>query len=552
MPLAVTKSLRRLASGPPAAAVLLGLCCWWTAQVGWGQPRPGETDADPIETPTPETQAKIENLIAETLDPEAMMELDPRRSKVIRTRRPVTRYSVTNPEVMEVVQYSPTLFELIGGDSGETSFSLYFGVEGEPSEQILRYLVRVGRDTGVEDRLARDYGRLQVMVNELFPNSRIQLIPVADKLIVRGQTRDSEEAAQILSVIRGETVNQTGALLGPGSAGRAVSQGQAAQPVPGESDVPSSSIISLLDTPGEAQVLLKVRVAELSRSSLRAIGADLEVDTGDFMWTSMLGVAGAFSAVLDTEEVQLALSAVSSNGYSKVLAEPNLVTLSGQSASFIAGGEFAVPTVVGIDGVGAATTSFRGFGTQVTFTPTVIDKDRFRLSVVPSFTTINSDLTVNGIPGLNSRSVTTTVDLREGQWLAIAGLIQDEQTGSKVRVPILGDIPILDTIFSRKNSSRDETELLILVSPELVHPMEPEEVPLVLPGMEVTEPEDWDFFFMGYYEGRPSRDHRSTYWPIYRNRIREAQRRALKQAKQYARYQNSEAHYVRGPHGFSE
>jgi pilus assembly protein CpaC len=187
----------------------------------------------------------------------------------------------------------------------------------------------------------------------------------------------------------------------------------------------------------------------------------------------------------------------------------------------------------------------------VRFIPTIIDKDRIRLNVTPSFSTINQDIQVDGIPGLNSRAVSTTVDLREGQWLAIAGLLQDQQSGSKVRVPLIGDIPILDAVFSRKSSKREETELVILVSPELVHPLEAEEVPLILPGMEVTEPDDWGFFLYGYYEGVPSCHHRSTVSPI-ECRMKKPSDGAVYEAKSCVGYQDSEQYYLYGAHGFSQ
>ncbi len=505
----------------------------------------GEVEAtdDPLGPPSPETLEKVDNVIAEVLEAEISMDLDPRRSKLIRTRVPISRFSVTNPQIVEIVQFSPQEFELIGGETGETTLTLWYG-----QNQALRYLITVGRDLQEEERVEVEYGILQRKINELFPNSMVQLIPIADKLIVRGQARDSEEATQILSVITGQAVDQTGRQLGPGSF---VNLGTAATPSPSATDLPASNVISLLDVPGEQQVMLKVRIAELSRSALREMGADFEVFANDFTFTSALGVAGAFNAVLDTEDVRLAFQALSGNSYSKILAEPNLVTLNGQPASFIAGGEFAVPTVVGVEGVAAASTGFRGFGTQLTFTPYIIDKDRIRMTVSPSFSQINDDNTVQGIPGLNSRAVVTTVDLREGQWLAIAGLLEDTQSGSKVRVPFAGDIPILDAVFSQKQVSRGETELVILVSPELIHPMDADEVPLMLPGMEVTEPGDWAFFAGGYYEGCPDCDHRSTIWPIQRQRITEAQFRALRDAKSRGGFRRSEHRYVYGPHGFS-
>jgi pilus assembly protein CpaC len=270
---------------------------------------------------------------------------------------------------------------------------------------------------------------------------------------------------------------------------------------------------------------------------------------GDFTFATNFGLNGAVSAVLDTHDLKITMEALSTNGYSKILAEPNLVTLSGFPAYFLVGGQFAVPTTVGVEGVGAITTNFKAFGTQLSFTPTVLDKDRIRLQVLPSFSTTDRSNTVSGVPGLQTRAVETTVDLREGQWLAIAGLIQDQQEGSKIRVPGVGDIPYLDTLFGRRHVKRDETELLVLVSPELVHPLEAEESPLILPGMEVTEPSDWAFYVAGDYEGRPNRDFRSTVAPVSQ---RPAAAGARWEAKRQPGYQACENRYVQGPHGFSQ
>ena len=128
--------------------------------------------------------------------------------------------------------------------------------------------------------------------------------------------------------------------------------------------------------------------------------------------------------------------------------------------------------------------------------------------------------------------------------MAIAGLIQDQQSGSKARVPGLGDIPLIDAIFSRKTIKREESELIILVSPELVHPLEAEEVPLILPGMEVTEPGDLQFFLYGNYEGDPNCQHRST---VYNTQFRSSLT-----AKHRAKYQESRAYYMSGNSGFSQ
>jgi pilus assembly protein CpaC len=408
--------------------------------------------------------------------------------------------------------------------------------------------VKVTYDQGVDDRRRLEYAELQNMINEMFPNSAIQLIPVADKLIVRGQARDSQEATHIMSVLRGQGGVAGWGGGGWGGLGGGLNQGGVATVHPGTTPLPGSGLISLLDIPGEQQVMLKVRVAELTRTALRQMASNFSVIKPNFSLATFLGATGNISGVFDGSDVNLFLTALNSNSYSKILAEPNLTTLSGQSASFIAGGQFAVPTAVGIGGVQAATTFFQGFGTQLIFTPSVIDKDRIRLSVAPTVSSLNQSNSVNGIPGLNTRSTFTTVEMREGQWLAIAGLIQDAQNGSSARLPIIGEIPVLNLFFANRSIKREETELIILVGPELIHPMEAEQVPLLLPGMEVTEPGNLNFYLMGSIEGDPNCNHRSTVWP----QQQKARWQARQAAKRQARYQQCEEYYVSGPHGFSE
>lgn len=525
-----------------------------------------------------EGRSRERALIADIRETELTLDVEPKTSKVIRTRRPVARISITHPEMLMVTQFSPTELELIGLAPGETSLTFWFSpTDGQGDAEMLRYLVRVGFNEGEEEELRIQYRALERKINELFPNSLVRLIPIGDKLVVRGQARDSREAGEILQLIGGENgdwawggwnngrtiaggagrwggsgygygYGSGGAGWGGRGWGYGVGPGWRANGGRNDGWGAGINVVNMLDVPGEKQVLLKVRIAEISRTALREIGTSLNLNFGDFSMTTNLGVDGAIKAVLSTEELKMTLDALSSNGYSKVLAEPNLVTLSGHPAYFIAGGEFAVPTTVGVEGVAAVTTTFRGFGTQVRFTPVVLDKDRVRLEVAPSFSSLDAENTVEGIPGLTTRAVTTTVDLREGQWLAIAGLIQDQQEGTKVRVPFLGDIPVIDFLFSKRHGKRDETELLVLVSPELVHPLEPEEAPLILPGMEVTEPTDCAFFFRGDYEGRSRCEHRSTVWPVIQ---REGSDAARQDARQMPGYQRSADRYVQGPHGFT-
>lgn len=517
-----------------------------TGQVAADLPSPAELRA--LEHPAMAIREKEASLIDQVLEPELIFRVDPNQSKVVRTRLPISRVAITDPSVVEVNEFSPTEIEVIGVKAGETTMTIWFAEPGG-QQTILRYLVRVAANEAEQYRAEAEFGKLQSRLNEMFPYSQVQLIPIADKLIVRGQARDSKEAAEILAIVGGQSVDQTGRI------GNFVNIGNVAQ-LPGADDLRTQSVINMLHVPGEQQVMLKVRIAEISRSAAREMGLDFSIIEDNLLISNFIGGAGNISAILDGGDVNLFLRAFASNGYGKVLAEPTLVTLSGQPATFIAGGEFAVPTVVGVDGVGAASTTFRGFGTQLTFVPTVVDKDKIRLQVAPSFSTLNQDIAVNGIPGLNSRAVTTTVDLREGQWLAVAGLIQDEQRGSRGRVPYIGDIPIIGAAFGSQSVQRDETELVVLVSPVLVHPMEPEQVPPLLPGMTVTEPTDNAFYLWQMIEGHPDVHHRSTVWPQYRMETLRQNSQVLKaryqQAKGRAVHCESQQFYMSGPQGFSE
>ena len=531
-----------------------------------------------LESPTAIVKAKEAELINEVLEPELIFPIDLSQSKVVRTRVPIERIAVTDPSIVELTEFNETEFELLGLKAGETTLTIWFtptteevpapqvargkgeriarNVNAErreptapPAQRTLRYLVKVERDQDLQRRAADDIARLERQINELFPNSQVQLFVVADKLLVRGQARDAKEATDILAMLGG----QGGRTGGAGQSAVAVGQAAVAVNQAGRSpsnDLQRFSLVNLLYVPGEQQVVLKVRIAELTRSAARSLSMDLRL--GDAF--NFASGGGNVTAILNGGDVELFLRAFSTNGYGKLLAEPTLVTLSGQTATFLAGGEFAVPTTVGVSGVGAVSTTFRGFGAQLSFTPTVIDKDRIRLQVAPTFSTL-SGASVSGIPSLNTRSVNTTVDLREGQWLAIAGLIQDEQSGSRKRFPFLGDVPVVGAIFgTTMTKSRGETELVVLVSPELIHPLEAEEVPPLLPGMSVTEPTDEAFYFLQHIEGHPSIHHRSTVWPQYKQQV-QADKWVQKhlQQKTSAGYSEPQPqYYFSGPHGLSQ
>lgn len=309
-----------------------------------------------------------------------------------------------------------------------------------------------------------------------------------------------------------------------------------------EATVTEPQVINLIRVPGSQQVLLKVRVAELNRTALRQIGADfLGVDpaTGAILGTQIGGASVAATGIVTGKGVtglasgsstssttvfgifqgghfEFFLNALRSNSVLKILAEPNLVTMSGHPASFLAGGEFPVPVPqAGGLGTTVVTVAFREFGVRLGFVPYILDGDMIRLSVDPEVSnidfTIGTVLVAGGtpVPGLNTRKSHTTVELRQGQTLAIAGLLQLSLDGTHNRIPFLGDLPVIGPLFSNTSSRREEKELVVLVTPYLVEPLNACQVGPT-PGEEVKEPTDCEVFFLNRIEGKKPGDYRST------------------------------------------
>lgn len=450
--------------------------------------------------------------IAKMPDIQEDLEVIEHRSQLVVARANLTRTAIADPSIIEVVQYSPNEIAIIGLERGSTTLTLWF----ENSPEPLIYLVNTIRDPSLDDQRRIDYGKLERKLAVLFPNSKVFLIPLSGKIVVKGQARDAEEAAQILQIVRGEVINQEGGLIGPfGNVGRGGNGGGSpgVDSVVGNfgngfnaADVASSFIVNMLEVPGEYQVMLRVTIAELNRSMLRRMGVNF-----DYLFNGQRHAVAAFTGglpanltgIFENGEISVLVNWLASNGTAKILSEPVLTVISGHPASFLAGGEFAVPTIVGIDGAQGQTTTFRGFGTSLVVTPTVIDHDLVRMQIAPEFSQINSGNSVNGIPGVDARRVQTTVELREGQTIALAGLFSHRTNTEVTRIPFLGEIPYFGPrLFNAKEATQDESELLILVTPELVRPMDADEVPPV-PGFYVTQPNDYELYHYGMTEGAP-------------------------------------------------
>ena len=288
-----------------------------------------------------------------------------------------------------------------------------------------------------------------------------------------------------------------------------------------------AQIINLIRVPGIQQVMLQVRVAELNRTALREIGADMlySSDSGntvgtrissarildDFVDGLSLGTGSTAFGIFPTENFAIVLRALRRNAILSILAEPNLMAMSGHTASFLAGGEFPVPVAQGLSN--NITVLFKDFGVQLDFTPYVLDDQRIRLHVVPEVSSIDFSLgtSVNGttVPGINTRRADTTVEMRQGETLALAGLLQVDLDATTDRIPGLGDLPYLGPFFSNTTHERVEKELLVLVTPFFVAPVGPGQC-IPLPSENVEDPNDHEFYLLNRIEGRTGRGFRST------------------------------------------
>jgi pilus assembly protein CpaC len=212
-----------------------------------------------------------------------------------------------------------------------------------------------------------------------------------------------------------------------------------------------------------------------------AVNALFRFSTGNVTWTGFV-------------------DALQEDGLIKVLAEPTLITLSGQSANFLAGGEFPVPVP---QGLGTAAIEYKPFGVGLVFTPTVLSENKISIQVSPEVSEIDftTAIQLGGfvIPGIRTRRASTTIELGDGQSFAIAGLLRESVRTINSKFPLLGSIPILGALFQSKSFQKEESELIIIVTPHLVKPLDLENQPL--PTDFYVEPNDVEFYVFGMLEG---------------------------------------------------
>ncbi len=569
--------------------VLLALCLWVSSRVPAGRAEP--PGASPLPTPFMVPPA---HLLPPSCPPDCAKPPPPPAPE--KAPRPLTGANSVG-SFIDGLSNNDAAFEVIVGQGRILTLKESLAVKGKVEPLVAvgdptvaefsvvnpRQLRVTGLRMGVTDlsittaggevysleiRVVADLDVLRAKLRCLFPDAALKLAPLRDHVVVEGQARDTAQVARILETIRAylESVytTQLRQVRGTAIQGRlapVMPREPDAPPVPGTVPDPAGllerapalqisgtvtrpQVINLIRVPGTQQVLLKVRVAELNRSGLRAIGADflnVNPETGQIVGTqiggatiSAIGTIAGFNlrggspsttpgtettvfGILQPGDFQFFIRALRRNNLLKILAEPNLVAMSGHQASFLAGGEFPVPVPqVGAAGVAPTiTVLFKEFGVRLGFVPYILDGDVIRLSVDPEVSQIDfavaTTLVAGGspVPGLSTRKAHTTVELRQGQTLAIAGLMQLSMDGITNRIPILGDLPILGPFFSNTTGSRVEKELVVLVTPYLVEPMNHDQVPPG-PGDEVRGPNDLEFYLLNRIEGKTLRDHRAT------------------------------------------
>ncbi len=545
---------------------------------------------------SPELKSKFDHYVTRIVDPEMPLDLILCRPRILDLVETPFRIQVGDEQILSYVVLGKTPRQLLvkGEHLGCTALNLWFGDPDDPAKQrILSYLINVIPDPVVKETKIRIYKALADEINRTFPDCYVCLSLVGDKLVVSGQVKDAFEATKIIQIIRAnapdsgsadansprggshQPIRQVGGLAGwetdPYGAIIGVRQiGIDDYILRGE-----SNIVNLLRIPGEQQVALKVTVAEINRTAARSIGVNFIINngsgvpvvaqlTGDIVnpiGTSLASLESNISdlassgtianvgALIDNGRVDLAIQALRNINLARTLAEPTLVALNGQQAHFTAGGQFPVPIVTGATATGLQGIDFVNFGVQLSFVPLVYDKDRIRLQLQASVSTrdpgIGSNFGTGGgggasgngfVPGLDTRDISTTVEMREGQTLAIGGLIQTNLGGDTTRIPLLGDLPFLGNLFRTSHTSYGETELVLLVTPELTHPLEPNEIP-PLPGSDYFEPNDCEFFLHGKLESSRSYDYRS---PV------------MSDCERMKAYKRCEIRYFLGPRGFCD
>ncbi|HJQ35452.1 MAG TPA: type II and III secretion system protein family protein [Pyrinomonadaceae bacterium] len=376
------------------------------------------------------------------------------QSRVINFDRPIGRFSVSNPEVAEAVLVAPDQVLVNGKAFGQVNFIAWEKSGGE----FIVFDVFVRANLSLIDS----------QIRALFPKEDIRLSQANGSVVISGTVANSKTSQDVEAVVKAAGFNAVNMLQSP--------------------------------VKEAAQVQLQVRVAEVSRSRLRELGATYayesrpgvggvigsgggpftvgRIDQGSIFGTTLGSALNLFVMGGNTYNW---LHALKTQGAIRSLAEPNLIAMDGQQASFLAGGEYPVPIVQNTGDKAFVTIMFKEYGVRLNFKPTIIDEDHIRLELEPEVSSIDfaNGVKFDGflIPALKTRRAKTGVELRDGQSFALAGLLDNNEVRSISKIPVIGDIPILGTLFNSKSFQKSETELMFIVTAQLVKPVRPDDLP---------------------------------------------------------------------------
>lgn len=386
--------------------------------------------------------------------PEQVVTVSKGASALLVNPTAIQRFSIGDPTVAEAVVVSPTEVLINGKLLGTTSLFLW-----DNSGNIKLYSIEVTADAA----------GLQRYLKSVLEGEQVDVTASGNVVTLSGQVRDASMANQAVEIAKG-----TGA-----------------------------TIVDNLTTPEAVQVQLKVRFAEVNKTAAKQFRMQIQTlnpqhldDNGNWIGSYNTGGAGGFQeGVIDVglfngnANIETLIQFLQSKGDLRSLAEPNLITLPNKEASFLAGGEFPYPAVQGGGGNNAVSIVFKEFGIRLKFTPVITRNGSIRLKVMPEVSSLDfsNPLVFGGftIPSLLTRRAETEVEMKDGQYLAIAGLMNNTLSDNMTKIPVLGDIPILGQFFRSKDARQNRTELMVLVTPKLILPSD---APSALP---TGEPEGW-------------------------------------------------------------
>jgi pilus assembly protein CpaC len=407
------------------------------------------------------------------------------KSVILDIQALIKEYRVDGPEIADIFPLGPHEARLMGKTPGVTFLRLL--QEGDRPYAVL----------GVE--VTPDMSGLKMKLHEILPD----------------ETGIKVTATQ-------DSITLSGTVSGPGYMTQALALVQSYAPRDREG---RPKVVNLLEIAGVQQVMIEVRVSEMSRTLTKQLGFNFSTisSSGKQFGVSTLNsltsfpsggfpanplsvsssVNGVLSFLGNGATWTAFIDALQDNGLLRVLAEPTLITLSGKSANFLAGGEFPVP--VPQPGITAIVTiQYKPFGVGLNFTPTVLSDGRINMIIAPEVSELDFSQAVSLqgyiIPSITTRRVSTTVELADGQSFVIAGLLQEEIKEDIQKFPLLGSIPILGALFRSSSFTKSETELVILVTPHLVKPLDLSKQ--TLPTDAFVEPDDFEFYLEGRLEGR--------------------------------------------------